>query len=252
MERNKRRLYRTFLILMQLEDRAQPGTLLTAGIDSGTLAEVNDQPHQQTAKSAIRRFKATEDIQNFSSPLDGAQILTAPITASAPSSTNKTQQVDQNGINPALLLPAQQPFRRTEEFTVGGRTMNRTHATFEAAPTPEVTLGAGPIGYFSEGNTSRTLGTAAADGSTDDGGGTRATVWAHYDTSTISSGNISGGSDRTDRVNDVAVSAEPNCADHTITGGVIGRNGTIRYYSPTGAFVRQLEHAPGGRPANRD
>ena len=124
--------------------------------------------------------------------------------------------------------------------------MVRSKPIQKPAPTPTITR-FDSDSHFVEGENSHSANTEGVGGpvggSTDNGGGTRAPVWAHYDTSTFVFPNISGATDQDDRVNDVAVGTAPGpCLDHTITAGVIGKTGSIRYYAPdgVGTFVRSL------------
>ena len=54
---------------MQLEDRAQPGTLLTTGVDASALAGAIEEPQQKTSERVISRLKTIGDVQIVSSPL---------------------------------------------------------------------------------------------------------------------------------------------------------------------------------------
>jgi hypothetical protein len=222
--------WRTCLNLMRLEDRSQPGTLLTSGIDVGALAGVIDPPKQRESTHIIKRFDTSEDIHSVSPLSESANTIIATSVTTIQKNETPAQAVQKTAPNPVLFQPASK----------GDRFL--THRGIDTqGQGPRIRLGTPTLVPFTgqhvtgSGKLSRLPGTDVDQGS-DSGSGTRALNFVNYDTP---------GTPRADVVNDVAAGAGAHAGDVYVAGQQ-ARSGTVKRYGPTGALEATTAFIPNG------
>ncbi len=229
MHTQARWLNKTRLHLMKLEDRTQPGSLLSTGIEASALADVlvEQKPH---FRRVIKKLNSSEDAQIRSPALAQTLLLTAPATTThTVTASTPFQRATQTVVNPALHHPT----TTREQISVGGRELVRSSLVKETAPTPiikRMDLGGHPDHLIT-----RSVKFDAQ-------GGTRASIFATYDAM---------GTNRVDAVNDVAIISSPEMCngENYVAVGNQGRTGSIRYYDFGGNLLHSQTVIPG--PGNR-